>query len=323
MENIKKISSFKHSKKDIVIKSYNLIGKEENLGKISKIIETNDKLKVRINSYTLLIPKTSYKKIINYAQLILENYLCFSYNKIKNDDETSKADSTDVILGHEQKNSNIDKMIFDNDEHQKKVKINIEPIVYENDNETDTLKEKKEKLIINENIEEDDKRNISRNILKQISNHKYIANHYQDFVICWEILFCIIILLGLNILIHITVLIAKFETLNSFYVFYCGLLSTCFFYIGISSLYKIIMDKENEICMSIINELLIFTDLVSLSVWFIIRKLEKDIKFYIITQTYYNSLFIFAIIIETITIILNFTMNEVYREYDLLKESLK
>ena len=75
--------------------------------------------------------------------------------------------------------------------------------------------------------------------------------------------------------------------------------------------------------MSIINELLIFTDLVSLSVWFIIRKLEKDIKFYIITQTYYNSLFIFAIIIETITIILNFTMNEVYREYDLLKESLK
>ena len=87
MENIKKISSFKHSKKDIVIKSYNLIGKEENLGKISKIIETNDKLKVRINSYTLLIPKTSYKKIINYAQLILEKYLCFSYNKIKNDDE--------------------------------------------------------------------------------------------------------------------------------------------------------------------------------------------------------------------------------------------
>ena len=31
-------------------------------------------------------------------------------------------------------------MIIDNEEHQKKVKINIEPIVYENDKETDTLK---------------------------------------------------------------------------------------------------------------------------------------------------------------------------------------
>ena len=323
MENIKKISSFKRNKKNIVIKSFNLIGKEENLGIISKIIDKNDKLKITINSNTILIPKTSYQKIINYSQLILEQNLCFSYQKTKNDDETSKGDSTDVILGYEQKNSNIDKMIFDNEEHQKKVKINFEPIVYENDNETDTLKEKKEILIQNEDLEEDNKRNISRNILKQISNHKYIANHYQDFIISWEILFCIIILLGLNILIHITVLIAKFETLNTFYVFYCGLLSTCFFYIGISSLYKIIMDKENEICMSIINELLIFTDLVSLSAWFIITNLEKGIKLYIITQTYYNSLFIFAIIIETITIILNFTMNEVYKEYDLLKESLK
>ena len=323
MENIEKKSSFKHSKKDVVIKSFNLIGKEENLGIISKIIDKNDKLTIRINSSTLVIPQNSYKKIIKYGELILEQNLCFSYNKRKNDDEISKEDSTDVILGHEQKNSNIDKMIIDNEEHQKKVKINIEPIVYENDKETDTLKEKKETLIKNEDIEEDDKRNISRNILKQISNHKYIANHYQDFVICWEILFCIIILLGLNILIHITVLIAKFETLNSFYVFYCGLLSTCFFYIGISSLYKIIMDKENEICMSIINELLIFTDLVSLSAWFIITNLEKGIKLYIITQTYYNSLFIFAIIIETITIILNFAMNEVYKEYELLKETLK
>jgi hypothetical protein len=323
MENIKKISSFKTNKKNIVIKSFNLIGKEENLGIISKIIDKNDKLKIRINSNTILIPKTSYQKIINYSQLILEQNLCFSYQKTKNDDETSKGDSTDVILGHEQKNSNIDKMIFDNEEHQKKVKINFEPIVYENDNETDTLKEKKEILIQNEDLDEDNKRNISRNILKQISNHKYIANHYQDFIISWEILFCIIILLGLNILIHITVLIAKFETLNTFYVFYCGLLSTCFFYIGISSLYKIIMDKENEICMSIINELLIFTDLVSLSAWFIITNLEKGIKLYIITQTYYNSLFIFAIIIETITIILNFAMNEVYKEYELLKETLK
>ena len=232
MENIKKISSFKRNKKNIVIKSFNLIGKEENLGIISKIIDKNDKLKIRINSNTILIPKTSYKKIINYSQSILEQNLCFSYQKTKNDDETSKGDSTDVILGHEQKNSNIDKMIFDNEEHQKKVKINFEPIVYENDNETDTLKEKKEILIQNEDLDEDNKRNISRNILKQISNHKYIANHYQDFIISWEILFCIIILLGLNILIHITVLIAKFETLNTFYVFYCGLLSTCFFYIG-------------------------------------------------------------------------------------------
>ena len=323
MENIEKKSSFKHSKKDVIIKSFNLIGKEENLGIISKIIDKNDKLTIRINSSTLVIPKNSYKKIIKYGELILEQNLCFSYNKRKNDDEISKEDSTDVILGHEQKNSNIDKMIIDNEEHQKKVKINIEPIVYENDKETDTLKEKKETLIKNEDKEEEDKRNISRNILKQISNHKYIANHYQDFIIIWEILFCIIILLGLNILIHITVLIAKFETLNTFYVFYCGLLSTCFFYIGISSLYKIIMDKENEICMSIINELLIFTDLVSLSAWFIITKLEKDIKLYIITQTYYNSLFIFAIIIETITIILNFAMNEVYKEYELLKETLK
>ena len=62
MENIEKKSSFKHSKKDIVIKSFNLIGKEENLGIISKIIDKNDKLTIRINSSTLVIPKTSYIK---------------------------------------------------------------------------------------------------------------------------------------------------------------------------------------------------------------------------------------------------------------------
>ena len=57
MENIKKISSFKRNKKNIVIKSFNLIGKEENLGIISKIIDKNDKLKITINSNTILIPK--------------------------------------------------------------------------------------------------------------------------------------------------------------------------------------------------------------------------------------------------------------------------
>ena len=61
MENIEKKSSFKR-KKDVVIKSFNLIGKEENLGIISKIIDKNDKLTIRINSSTLVIPKTSYIK---------------------------------------------------------------------------------------------------------------------------------------------------------------------------------------------------------------------------------------------------------------------
>lgn len=303
---------------NFIIKSYELIGKEENLGKISEIINKNDKFIVRKNLEVILIPKKSYKYIIDLSSLKLEESLCFSFNKNKEED-ISKGDSNDVYLSHQQQNSNINKMIFDNEDNKKKVTINEEVNVYEIDNETDTLKKKKETL----KIKKVNDGKISENILKEITKHKYIASHYNNIIILWEILYCVLILLGLNIFIHITVIIFKFEVINSFYVLYCGILITFLFYIGIKSLFKIIKDREKEICNDLTNEFLIFTDLITLCAWFIIGKLELNIKIYIITQTYYNTLFIFGVLVETFIIILNFTMNEVYREYDLLMESIK
>ena len=77
---------------NFIIKSYELIGKEENLGKISEIINKNDKFMVRKNLEVILIPKKSYKYIIDLSSLKLEECLCFSFNKNKEED-ISKGDS--------------------------------------------------------------------------------------------------------------------------------------------------------------------------------------------------------------------------------------
>ena len=81
--------------------------------------------------------------------------------------------------------------------------------------------------------------------------------------------------------------------------------------------------REREICMDMTNQFIIFCTLITLFIWIIINKSEKEIKNYLISNSHYNLLFISSIIIEIFVIIQNYTMNGLYREYDIILETSK
>ena len=299
------------------IKVVNLIGKKENLGKVINIINKKNSFNIKKNIQYIQIQKKSFDKIFTLSSIKKEEHIVLSYYKINDCNKSSDNDSNDILLGHQSKNSNVNKMIFDVEKN-----IKNENLIDEDFDETDPLKinllhKYKQYHSLNDNII------ISKELIKQVKKHNYISNNYETVLIIWEILYCFLILLGFNLLIHLIVLVFKLYIFNSFYIFYCGVLLSFLLYSGIKSVYKIMKEREREICMDLTNQFIIFCTFITLFIWIIINKLEKEIKDYLITETHYNILFISSIIIEIFVIIQNYSMNALYREYDLILETSK
>ena len=298
-------------------KVLNLVGKKENLGKAINIINKKDIFNINKNNKYIQIQKKSFEKISILASFKIEEHLTLSYININDDIKSNDNDSNDILLGHQSKNSNVNKMIFDVEKD-----IKTENLIDEDFDETDPLK-----INLLHKYKQYDSLNeyntISKEIIKKIKKHTYMSNNYENILIIWEILYCFLILLGVNILIHLIVLVFKLYIFNSFYIFYCGVLLSFLLYSGIKSVYKIMKEREREICMDLTNQFIIFCTFITLFIWIIINKLEKEIKDYLITETHYNILFISSIIIEIFVIIQNYSMNALYREYDLILETSK
>ncbi len=299
------------------VKVLNLIGKKENLGKVINIINKKNIFNIKKNNQYIQIQKKSFEKISILSSIKKEEHIVLSYYKINDYNKLSDNDSNDIILGHQSKNSNVNKMIFDIEKNTKN-----ENLIDEDFDETDPLKTNllhkyKQYHALNENIV------VSKEIIKQVKKHNYISNNYETVLIIWEILYCILILLGVNILIHLIVLFFNLYIFNSFYIFYCGVLLSFLLYSGIKSVYKIMKKREREICMDMTNQFIIFCTLITLFIWIIINKSEKEIKNYLTSNSHYNLLFISSIIIEIFVIIQNYTMNGLYREYDIILETSK
>jgi hypothetical protein len=299
------------------IKVVNLIGKKENLGKVINIINKKNSFNIKKNIQYIQIQKKSFEKISVLASFKIEEHLTLSYININDDIKSNDNDSNDILLGHQSKNSNVNKMIFDVEKD-----IKTENLIDEDFDETDPLK-----INLLHKYKQYDSLNeyntISKEIIKKIKKHTYMSNNYENILIIWEILYCFLILLGFNLLIHLIVLVFKLYIFNSFYIFYCGVLLSFLLYSGIKSVYKIMKEREREICMDLTNQFIIFCTFITLFIWIIINKLEKEIKDYLITETHYNILFISSIIIEIFVIIQNYSMNALYREYDLILETSK
>ena len=300
------------------VKVLNLIGKKENLGKLNKIINSKEIFDFYINDKPIKIKIKSFRRISNLISMKLEENLVLTYINNHNKNE-SFNDSNDLFIGHQNQNSNVDKMIFDIEEKTKKDKLKEDN---ENFEETDPLKLNLLDKYNKYNIENQNS-SISKEIIKKVKKHNIIANNYEKFLILWEIFYCIISLLAVNILIHLIVLIINLWMINTYYIFYCGVLLSFLLYSGIKSVYKIMKDREREICLDLTNQFIIFSCFVTLFVWVIIQKVEKDVQKYIINKTHYNLLFILTVIFELLVIFQNYTMREVYREYDLILKTIK
>ena len=118
------------------VKVLNLIGKKENLGKLNKIINSKEIFDFCINDKPIKIKIKSFRRISNLISMKLEENLVLTYINNHNENE-SFNDSNDLFIGHQNQNSNVDKMIFDIEEKTKKDKLKEDN---ENFEETDPLK---------------------------------------------------------------------------------------------------------------------------------------------------------------------------------------
>ena len=316
-------------------KVLNYIGSTQNFSKIFNFLSNKNIFDVNNKSIELKkrsfdkISKLSNKNIYSYITLILSNQ-----NDKMNSVSSFDQNSVDIIIDKEKYLYKNNYMVIDTNDNNVDKHKDIDFLQSKSEEEEEEfnshsplLSKKPSKNNNNNNINEKDKKKLDNKdhnkskinieILLKLKNQNFITHNYEDILIYWEVLFCLLIIIGFNIFIHIMSCIVNLRIILNFYIFYCFILSGLLLYIGTFSLIKIQKDLEKEIVSnSIINELLILSIFLTFGVWIVICYLNKDLKKYILNQSYYNILFISGILIEFFTLIQNFAMNETYREYD-------
>ena len=315
-------------------KILNYIGSTQNFSKIFNFLSNKNFFYINNNSIKLTkssfdkISKLSDKNIYTYITLIISN------NDKINSFSSNDQSSVDIIIDKEKYLFKNNFMVVDTNDNNEKKHKDIDFLQSKSEEEEEEfnshsplLSKKPSKNNNNNNINEKDKKKLDNKdhnkskinieILLKLKNQNFITHNYEDILIYWEVLFCLLIIIGFNIFIHIMSCIVNLRIILNFYIFYCFILSGLLLYIGTFSLIKIQKDLEKEIVSnSIINELLILSIFLTFGVWIVICYLNKDLKKYILYQSYYNIIYISAILFEFFTLIQNFAMNDTYREYD-------
>ena len=313
-------------------KILNYIGSTQNFSKIFNFLSNKNFFYINNNSIKLTkssfdkISKLSDKNIYTYITLIISN------NDKINSFSSNDQSSVDIIIDKEKYLFKNNFMVVDTNDNNEKKHKDIDflqskseeeeeefnshsPLLSKKPSQNNNNNNEKDKIKLNSKNNNKNKINIE--ILLKLKNQNFITHNYEDILIYWEVLFCLLIIIGFNIFIHIMSVIVNLRIILNFYIFYCFILSGLLLYIGIFSLIKIQKDLEKEIVAnSIINELLILSIFLTFGVWIVICYLNKDLKKYILYQSYYNIIYISAILFEFFTLIQNFAMNDTYREYD-------
>ena len=313
-------------------KVLNYIGSTQNFSKIFNFLSNKNFFYINNNSIKLTkssfdkISKLSDKNIYTYITLIISN------NDKINSFSSNDQSSVDIIIDKEKYLFKNNFMVVDTNDNNEKKHKDIDflqskseeeeeefnshsPLLSKKPSQNNNNNNEKDKIKLNSKNNNKNKINIE--ILLKLKNQNFITHNYEDILIYWEVLFCLLIIIGFNIFIHIMSVIVNLRIILNFYIFYCFILSGLLLYIGTFSLIKIQKDLEKEIVAnSIINELLILSIFLTFGVWIVICYLNKDLKKYILYQSYYNIIYISAILFEFFALIQNFAMNDTYREYD-------
>jgi hypothetical protein len=313
-------------------KILNYIGSTQNFSKIFNFL--SNKNFFYINNNSIKLTKTSFDKISKLSDKNIYTYitLIISNNDKINSFSSNDQSSVDIIIDKEKYLFKNNFMVVDTNDNNEKKHKDIDflqskseeeeeefnshsPLLSKKPSQNNNNNNEKDKKILNSKNNNKNKINIE--ILLKLKNQNFITHNYEDILIYWEVLFCLLIIIGFNIFIHIMSVIVNLQIILNFYIFYCFILSGLLLYIGTFSLIKIQKDLEKEIVAnSIINELLILSIFLTFGVWIVICYLNKDLKKYILYQSYYNIIYISAILFEFFTLIQNFAMNDTYREYD-------
>ena len=311
--------------KENEMKTYLLITDTNNLSYISSIIASRKEVKIKSSQFSLAIRTRSFQKIMHFSsqiseemiQLLLDGRIIKRLStknfQIPHSSQEEEEDSFRAEMAESTQTPK--KYILDsediNQEEHIKLKEESDSVANENENI------KGERLSTYLHVDSyNDSNSIDLSILKQIPHQNMITRNFENFMIFWELLYCTLIILGVNMLIHLTALVVITGTSNTFYVFYCGVIAMMMFYVSFYALVKIIKDEQREISKEFCNEILLFCVLSSFLVWHIVDSLEEPIKKYLNTQSNFTFLFVLCISVEAVVIITNFIMEEVYREYD-------
>lgn len=162
------------------------------------------------------------------------------------------------------------------------------------------------------NLNEDQ---IDESRLRELHKRNFISRHYQSMLIIWEIVYCCIILSGINILVHLFLFIVNLQLFNSFYIFYSSVIACMMLWIGSSCLWCLIINKPRTLYMEYTNLGLIITAIMIIWIWIIIPGLTVRERDYCQINSWYILLYSFGLISEVCALILNFSMDNFYREY--------
>ena len=277
-----------------------LITDEEGLKKISSILYEHNKLNVDFgNDNHLEVLPNSIKKI-------------FSLNEIDNPEEN-------ILFAFRTRNSNNsqnnnDNNIFEEDSFIENLKNNSNQKENLNNNNFETedyLIKTNEKLNNNNNVNEEE--NVfDEKILSSMKNKSFFENHINTFKKIWEYSYFGLILFSL-----INVIFSFQYGINVGFINLFMILNNIgnilLFISGVLGVYLIKIKKIDKINESNLNILLISSILTNL--------LTVIYVFYdnsLFIQSYFIYINILSILNQSLTLILNFKMNQFYIEYNCL-----
>ena len=278
-----------------------LITDEEGLKKISSILYEHNKLNVDFgNDNHLEVLPNSIKKI-------------FSLNEIDNPEEN-------ILFAFRTRNSNNsqnnnDNNIFEEDsfiENLKNNNNNKENLINNNFETEDYLIKTNEKLNNNNNNINEEENVFDEKILNSMKNKSFFENHINTFKKIWEYSYFGLILFSL-----INVIFSFQYGINVGFINLFMILNNIgnilLFISGALGVYLIKIKKIDKINESNLNILLISSILTNL--------LTVIYVFYdnsLFIQSYFIYINILSILNQSLTLILNFKMNQFYIEYNCL-----
>jgi hypothetical protein len=280
-----------------------LITDEEGLKKISNILNDHKKLNIDFgNEKNLEVQPNSIKKI-------------FSLNEIDNPEEN-------ILFAFRTRNSNNSQNvnennnIYEEDSFIENLKNNNNQNNMQNNNnnfETEDYLIKTNEKINKDNLNNDEK-DIDENIINSMKNKSFFENHINTFKKIWEYSYYSLIIFSL-----INVLYSFIYGINvgffNFFMILNNIGNILLFLSGGTGIYKIKIKKINKINESNLNIILISSLLTNL---FTIVYIFYEGTNFLFTQSYFLYFQILSILNQSLTLILNFKMNQFYIEYNYL-----
>jgi hypothetical protein len=302
-----------------------LITDDDGLIQISNILNSHSKLYIEYPDIEIPIETSSILKICKLADFLPEENILFAY-RCHNNSQINYEEEDSFMQTYRNKPKQNQNIFNDSDD------ILIELNTKELNDQYSKIKQNAnigfKKLNDNQNNAFDNhslsntvanSNELEQNVLDSMKNKTFFEKNISFFLLLWEGLYELILLIGVLFFCHISFFAHNQGSIMSVYLTFSVFINLFIFIVGFVGLYHIKIEKTQKINETNVNLLLLI--LVAFTVInFIFGEyiMKPPVQDYLLKETNFLYLYICLMFNEVSALVMNFKMNQFYVEYNFL-----